>query len=455
MKLIRIGLTTSNLSSLLHENIYLTSKDGLFVSGFLLSKEQICHNNLDKPYFSQFLPDKCLVEIKNGALTIDNCPQNNIVVSLPKQNEADSLWSVLLVSPKSGYLAMSTYSNPGSVKSYAGQLLIIAEQNKIRLVLYYSLENYVQSVLCGEIPAKYHIEAIKAQAVCARSYGLHPRVDHSNDFCDVCDSYQCCQCFVGMQEKKNPAYAIASDETNGQILAYDNKPALALFSSCAGGHTENYEDCFSNSITKLFPPEPIPYLKGISENLTGHYVKQRIDEKYLKRLWQTGEPETVDAWAKNFRWSVKLSNQDLESHIHNNVVWLLENKDFAPFIVSPPSDNFGEILSFKITKRGVGGTAIILKIETSKGSWQFTKELTIRNLFKNPNINLKRLSSARVYFDQIRNNKEYLTFLHIYGLGSGHGVGLQQIGAEGLARNGKNYRQILDHYYTKTTIITL
>ncbi len=62
-------------------------------------------------------------------------------------------------------------------------------------------------------------------------------------------------------------------------------------------------------------------------------------------------------------------------------------------------------------------------------------------------LGLKRLASARIFFNQIKNESGDLSELHIYGLGSGHGVGLQQVGAEGFARLGKTYREILNHYY--------
>ncbi len=449
MKIIRIGLTNNTLTPLLHARCYLTGKGGLYVSGFLASKERIYNDDLGPPISTQFFNEQCVVEVKTNTLTLAN-RLSELSIALGSEDKSCSakLFALAIIKSPSGYLIVSDNQNYQSAKTYHGQLMVVADQNKIRTILFHPLEDYVQSVLQGEIPASYHAEAIKAQAICARTYGLNPRVNHKPDFCEVCDSYLCCQCFIERPFKTSSAYEIATVETAKQILTYKNQPALALFSSCAGGHTENYEDCFSDLKSKVFPPAPIPYLKGVSETLNNTNSEQEIDEPLLRNLWQKEQPRTFDAWGKNFRWLVKLSREVLESHIHHNLYQLMKLEDFAPFVIPPQSGVFGEILSMSVMNRGVGGTAILLKIETSKGTWKVKKELFIRNLFKNDSLNLKRLASAKIFFDQIKDNQGQLLSLHIYGLGSGHGVGMQQVGAEGLARLGKNYSDILSHYYS-------
>ncbi len=415
-----------------------------------MSKKQLQDGSFGKPIASKSFSGPCVAEMKNDVLTIGS--DINDIFSFPRSvlQNTGTLLPVFLIKAESDKIFIGEHA--ASSKLYSGELMIIANDKKIRPILYCPLELYVQSVLHGEMPADYHIEAIKCQAVCARNYGLYPRVDHSSDSCDVCDSYQCCQCFAGLSEEANSSYKVASQATSGEVLVYKNEPVLALFSSCGGGHTENYEDCFSDWKTNQFPPTPIPYLRGVSEDIANKQIKQVIDEKDLKILWNMTKPPTADAWGRQFRWSISLSNRELESQIHNNVMSLLNQKDVTPFVVSPSSGVFGEILSLEVLKRGVGGTIITLKISTSKGDWKFTKELVIRNLFQMPNIQLTRLKSAKFYFDQIRDKHDQLIKLNIYGLGWGHGVGLQQVGAEGFARLGKNYTQILAHYYTETSI---
>ena len=135
--------------------------------------------------------------------------------------------------------------------------------------------------------------------------------------------------------------------------------------------------------------------------------------------------------------------------MHHVVDGMLADKDTAPFVIPPQSQIFGSIEGFTVEKRGVGGTAVVLSVKTSKGIWQFQKELVIRSLFKNTEANISRLKSARVYFGHERQVNNRLSCLVIHGLGYGHGVGMQQTGADGWARLAqKSYRQILQHYFT-------
>jgi SpoIID/LytB domain protein len=293
------------------------------------------------------------------------------------------------------------------------------------------------------------LEAMKAQAVLARTYGIRPRLPHAADGFNVCDSYLHCQAFYGVSKLTGmQQQAIAS--TKDEILLYEGKPALALFSAAAGGHTESYENAFSDPLTNAFPPPAIPYLRGVPE---GSLPNGFPSEQALRALYATPNPKTVDAWSPgHFKWRVVLTGNQLEAHMHHVVSELRKDPQFAPFIKAPKSEKFGHIKSFEVGRRGVAGTAIDLIVHTSEGDWTISKELTIRSAFENPEVKLKRLRSARLFFDQETDSLGLLSQVTISGFGSGHGVGLQQVGAEGLARQGKTYREIIEHYYRGTTV---
>lgn len=344
-------------------------------------------------------------------------------------------------------LRLSTTARGGAAKgpaTYAGQIEIVANGGLLRLVLVSSLEDYVKGVLQSEIPASYKLAAMQAQAVLARTYGLNPRLSHEQDGFNVCDSFLCCQAFVGVDSKLTANQLAAINQTRGQILTYEGKPALALFSANGGGHTENYENCFSDPITNKFPDEPISYLKGVAE---GQLPEDFPSEKALRALHAAARVNTDDNWSPSFKWTVNFSADALEAHMHHVLEQVAKESQFAPFIVPPQSGVFGHIDRFEVSRRGVAGVAMELKIHTSKGIWVVRKELTIRSVFANPDLKLKRLRSARMFFDMARDRNGLLSKVTIGGLGTGHGVGLQQNGAEGLARQGKSYKEILRHYY--------
>jgi SpoIID/LytB domain protein len=359
------------------------------------------------------------------------------------------LSKVILKASEAGirlFVRFPPSNKPG--RSYVGEIVVLAENSSVRVFVQCSMEEYLLGVLSSEVPARYHLEAIKAQAIAARTYALHPRIDHHLDRCHVCDSFLCCQAFFGYLPQRQGPYSQAIEETKGQVMIFEDKPILALFSSCAGGHTENYESCFSDIGSNAFPPPPIPYLKGVPEGRLPADYGFHPDEKALASLWHSPSPLTADAWTPQFKWSINLLIDSLEANMHHVIEKMLNNSELAPFVIPSRLAIFGEIKSFQVEDRGVGGTAMSLAINTSKGTWIFRKEIVIRRVFENHEIKLPRLRSARIYFEHRRDATGSLLDLTIYGLGSGHGVGLQQTGAEGFARNGgMNCQAILNHYY--------
>jgi stage II sporulation protein D len=439
MKQIRIGLTGPDLLSLRHREVDLHGDDSVAI--FVADQDwHKASSDRVKPIATAQAGTRISISaigdvLKFGALHVDpDRPQKVVIVRS-------------LSSSHPLFVGLSGHAS-GASKSYLQPIIIEADGDCVRAFVQSDLDNYTQAVLQSEIPDSFHIEAIKAQAIAARTYALNPRIDHSSDHCHVCDSYLCCQAFAGKLPPPNSKHAQAVAETKGQVMVYQDKPILALFSSSAGGHTENYESCFSDLLTNAFPAAPLPYLRGVSEARLRQDCFSLSTEQAVKDLFQSKEPKTIDALAPQFKWSVRLSNETLDAYMHHAVETLLAKSDMAPFVIPPQSQIFGSVESLSVEKRGVGGTAITLAIKTSKGTWQFKKELVIRSVFKNSEAKINRLKSARLYFEHERDEKGRLLFLSIHGLGFGHGVGMQQTGAQGWAHlAGKNCRQILDHYF--------
>jgi SpoIID/LytB domain protein len=324
------------------------------------------------------------------------------------------------------------------------EVAVRKKASDVLLVLICDLETYVAGVIASEMPASYELEAIKAQTLAARTYALHPRISHADEGFNVCDSYLCCQFFAGAESGITPRQAQAISQTKGEILTFEDKPILALFSAVAGGHTEDYQNCFSDPVTGAFPPAAIPYLVGVAE---GQLPKSFPSVAAMKELFATPHPDTCDAWSSFFRWQVHFSSAHLDGHMHHVISSMQADPNVTPFIHTPESGQFGHIQGFEIKKRGVSGVAIELSILTSEGTWRIEKELLIRQAFANPDLQLKRLKSARIFFDTQFDKLGLLSHLTVFGFGSGHGVGLQQQGAQGLALQGRDYRQILKHYF--------
>ena len=442
MKL-RVALTTTDLSSLDHKQALLSSPAGMVVQ--IESEKRVKTIQLTaRQQLKVTVHGEDLNVVITGSAT--HYTASRVVVDPAKQGHSVFIDSVKRARAKGQERA-----------EYRGHEFDIAPLNgHLRLVLVLDLEHYLKGVLESEIPASYHIEALKAQAVAARTYALNPRISHEKDNADVCDSFLCCQYFAGHKAVGSAKHTQAIESTSGEILKYGTKAILALFSSNAGGYTSNYEDCFSDPKTQMFPPSPIPYLKAVSEKqhppgfegkLSTHEIETR-----LKDTRHSHQNSTFDSWSPHFKWSVHMPAQSLEAHMHHELSLLAKDHDTAPFVIPPEGGQFGHIQKFEVTDRGVSGVAIQIAIHTSAGQWLVKKELIIRSAFKNSEIKLARLKSAKIFFEHEHDHLGLLSAITVRGLGWGHGVGLQQTGAQGMALLGKQYREILAHYFTNAQI---
>ena len=137
---------------------------------------------------------------------------------------------------------------------YRGAVQVISSGKKLVVINHVDLEQYLYSVLGAEMSATFPIEALKAQAVAARTYALYRSRSATKKLFDV-DSSQISQVYRGLSSEADSTQ-IAVNATLGQILTYQGKPILAAFHSASGGHTENVEDIWSNHL---------PYLRGVPD----------------------------------------------------------------------------------------------------------------------------------------------------------------------------------------------
>ncbi len=249
------------------------------------------------------------------------------------------------------------------------------------------LEEYIVGVLAGEMPIYFELEALKAQAVAARSYALKRMEYNKNNEYDVVDSIMN-QVYLDrdyLKEAWGSSYTSninklirAVNETSGEYLDYDGGIADALFFSTSNGYTENSDVVFSFDV---------PYLKS-------------VDSKWDESVSSVFH-SSITISVSDFLQKMKISNSD-------KVV-------FSDIVKS----DTGRVISININ--GVD-----------------FKGMDVYN-----NLGLKSLDFS---LEQVGSN------VVINTSGYGHGVGMSQYGALGMAKNGYNYRDILFHYYTGVTI---
>ncbi|MDR9404625.1 MAG: SpoIID/LytB domain-containing protein [Halothece sp. Uz-M2-17] len=135
---------------------------------------------------------------------------------------------------------------------YRGETKLIHDGSDLTVINEVNVEDYLYSVVGGEMVASWPLEALKAQAVAARSYALHKQQHAGTRLYDV-KSTTASQVYKGIKSE-TPQTIEAVNTTQGQVLTHQGRPILAVFHSSSGGHTENVEDIWTR---------PLPYLRGV------------------------------------------------------------------------------------------------------------------------------------------------------------------------------------------------
>ena len=303
-------------------------------------------------------------------------------------------------------------------RSYRGEFEIsVEDQSKgLKIVNIVNLEEYLYGVVPSEMPAQWPKEALKAQAVAARSEIMAKLGRHKSEGFDFCAEVHC-QVYSGV-EVETFATNTAVDETRGVIMVSRGKPIDAIYSSNCGGHTQDniFGECKS-----------IPYLKAKADS-SGRLGLVFPLGPYAFEQWLKNPPAGIfcdlsgEAKSSNFRW-VRIYS----AHEMNELL-----KKIA---------DFGEIKKILVLKRQRSGHISALKIVGSKQSYVLEKELNIRKALGNLRSSMCKVE---VKYSAQKAPEQFIFF----GGGWGHGVGMCQSGASGMASLGKPYKEILGHYYS-------
>ena len=342
---------------------------------------------------------------------------------------------ILQISPMPGREEAIRYKIPGIKKSYTSGTetrtytggLAFAPDKGGELVVINSLgaERALKGTVPAEIFASAPKNALQAQAIAARNeifsaIGVRNLADPYMLRADIYD-----QVYggVGAEDRRTSA---AVDATRGKVMFYGNQIVEAFFSSNAGGFTENNEN--------VWDMEPRPYLRGRPdaprEKVPGPF-RDGITEKELDRFLDEG----FDAFSKIapvsssklFRW-----NKSVKASVPQR--WLED-----------AGHKVGRIKDINIKSRGVSGRVIQLEIIGERGKALVERELNVRRLFGG-------LRSGLFTMDIRRDGRGFISDIAFKGAGFGHGVGMCQTGAVGMASKGHSAEDILGHYYKGITV---
>ncbi len=259
-----------------------------------------------------------------------------------------------------------------------------------------SLGGYLWRVVAAEMPASFEQEALRAQAVCARTYSLWKMAagSHREEGADLCTDSGCCQAYIEPEQAgenwgdSSQTYsekiAAAVADTDAQVLTYDGQPIQAVFFSSSTDATEDAAQVWGNSL---------PYLVSVSspegEEVPNYHSTVTLTADQLREL-VTGQYPDADLSANPSEWI---------SNVSYNASGRVSNIEVG-----------GVSMSGGAARTLFGLRSACFQVEESEGSFTFSVT------------------------------------------GYGHGVGMSQYGANAMAKEGSGWREIVTHYYTGVNI---
>ena len=297
------------------------------------------------------------------------------------------------------------------------------------------IEEYLYGVVPQELgPIAFpEVEAQKAQAVAARTYamaGFGKRGADGYDLRATTDD----QVYGGFGFE-HPVSNAAVDATAGIVAMHDGKLISALFSSTSGGHTADNEEAFNGAAAA--------YLRGVPDAERGraleHVPSLDVFRAHAnpKSLRAAKEGDFESNWASLHRWTFEWSAPEISQVI-------------SAFAGKP----VGTVRAINVLERGPSGRVLSIEYVTDEGTFTHAKDAIRSSLrFINAAGAPANLPSTLFFVEPIEawGNQPGGGF-RVYGGGFGHGVGLSQTGAVGMAEKGHTYDEILMHYYRGITL---
>ena len=385
----------------------------------------------------------------------------------------------------SGKIRVLSHTRSQGIPQYRGKMEIVQTGEGLALINEVLLEEYLYSVVASEMPAHYPLEALKAQAVCARTYGYrylqHPGYGSLGAHVDDSEGYQ-----VYNNKAENVNSTKAVKETAGVLLLYGDNPVSTYYYSTSCGYGAD-AGIWDEEKRDEFPYLSSGYIGRMQETQAGaegdaddesiRYSPSELalEENFREYISRTDENayEKDETW---FRWSVQVEELDtglLYEKLKERygaasskvLTFTGEGDPSEPDGVyeALPLEKFKKVYEIRCLKRKDGGVLDELLIETDQGSYKVVSEYNIRYVLSQDGEAMGQgdvsrasslLPSAYLIIDTVKSGKNVIGYT-IMGGGFGHGVGLSQNGAKAMGLEGLTCDRILSFYYRDCRLGTI
>ncbi len=364
----------------------------------------------------------------------------------------------VIIEAQNAPITIHTLLRDNKVPAYRGRLEVFLNEDGLMIVNEVDVEEYLYSVVANEMPFSYSKEALKTQAIVARTFAYnHIKLSKLKELSAHVDDTSIYQPYNEKNEHENTIIAV--DETKNLIITNESKLITPYFFSTSIGATTDYS---------IWTDKEIPYIKSKFLQKKSNKNLDLKDEDSFE-IFIKSSFDSLEASYPYYRWNVFLPiekiNKDINSILKkeyekdNKSIETLKGEEY----VNEPINDIGNISEIKISSRKNGGSVYSITIYGSKKTVRVNKEEVIRKVLaprgevvtRNDlalNNSLEMLPSAFFMIENIITNKKN-TGIKIYGGGYGHGVGLSQNAAEELAKEGSDYEEIIKFFYEKVEVV--
>jgi len=395
---IRVLLHTSNYDLLLHDEILITSSQTFTMKWE--GEEQLCAGD--------------------SIITI-------------RPDDARLAQGILTISGEGGLQLVSVKRDCG-YPIYPGIIEIRADGGKLAVVNELPLERYLELVVPGEMPSSFGVEALKVQAVCARSYAWCQMqsmgYEKYNAHVDDSTNFQ-----VYNNQPSSEAASQAVQETAGQVVSYEGQVVNTYYFSTSCGYTTDM-DVWSAD------PAAYPYYPAAAMSVDRQTLDLTQEEAF--RTFIDSYTDSFDQTFGFYRWQVDLDMGTLTSSIN-------------AYLSRHGMASVGTVTSLEVTSRGAGGIVKELTVTGTEGKAVLMRQGAVREALGSRGMVIHQLNggivetwsmlpSAFLYLKEIQ-TEGGLSGYEIHGGGYGHGVGMSQNGVSGMVKAGYAYTDILAYFY--------
>lgn len=331
--------------------------------------------------------------------------------------------------------------------AYRGSLNIIKDGDGFAVINVVDIDQYLYGVVSSEMSSTWPLEALKAQAVCARNYVAQNIGKHASYGFDVCANTHC-QMYTGISREAQSIYD-AVDATRGLVLAYDGELCECYYASSMGSSTEDVRYVWGSEV---------PYLVSVdnsfedTENVTngvwsGVLTVDEASTIMRNRGYDVGDVEKIEVLEYSPNGSVTKMRVT-----GNTAIKTLELEECRTVFSTVTK-------SQKFTVVGNGDAETQAYVAVTDGTTLIRQRPTQLELLTGSGR--ERFDGTTLYvtngqyqatYSDVSEASTANTAFTFSGTGWGHGVGMSQYGAKGMAENGYNYEEILTHYFTGTYI---